>query len=318
MKPIAYPKKGTVEYNKITGEYSALFAKGLMDKTSRASHVVKLGLETRWLKWKHKNGCVRLLDKTVAELLVMDFDGLVDFYEKYDNIVKRKRFSKRQIGELKEIFDYDKGYKSVISKFFIAHADELQIYTCHYCDMAYINVYTDTASGNAKTHFDIDHFIPQSLCPPLALSLFNFVPSCPVCNERIKRYGLPNVSLNALRLLSPSSQGFAVDKNTRIKIGHKHAASGSTSDFVYFVANYPYKEYVSFFRLEDRYNFHKNEALRLEGLKKKYSPSQIKIIAKCLRRREADVREDIFNKRFIESNHRCFAKFTKDILNQKK
>ena len=308
MKPIAYPKQGTAEYKRITNDYSAIYAKRL------ASHKATPVLEDRWIDWKRKNGCVRSLDKTVAELLIMDFDGLVDFYKKYDTVVKSKSISERQIIKLKKIFDYDNRFKSSISQFFIRHADELKIYTCHYCEMAYINVYTDKTSGKAKTHFDVDHFIPQKLCPPLALSLFNFVPSCPICNERIKHAFLPNVSLDELKLLSPSSPYFGVDKNIRIKIAHRPIVGGGTLDCVYIVSAYPYREYVNFFKLEDRYNFHKNEALRLECLKKKYSPSQIRIIARCLRRRETEVREDIFNRRFLESNHRCFAKFTRDIL----
>lgn len=64
--------------------------------------------------------------------------------------------------------------------------------------MAYINVYTETGKGVAKRQFDIDHFLPKGKCPPVALSLFNFVPSCPVCNERIKREDLPYVNLNEL------------------------------------------------------------------------------------------------------------------------
>lgn len=71
-----------------------------------------------------------------------------------------------------------------------------------------------------------------------------------------------------------------------------------------------------FFHLQERYDYHKIEALRLEKLKKNYSRSQIAQIAKCLHRTEKEVKEDIFNQRYMQNKHRCFAKFTVDILNQ--
>ena len=39
-------------------------------------------------------------------------------------------------------------------------------------------------------------------------------------------------------------------------------------------------------------------------------------IAKCLHRAEKEVKEDIFNQRYMQNSHRCFAKFTIDILNR--
>lgn len=73
---------------------------------------------------------------------------------------------------------------------------------------------------------------------------------------------------------------------------------------------------VDFFHLQERYDYHKIEALRLEKLKKNYSRSQIAQIAKCLHRAEKEVKEDIFNQRYMQNSHRCFAKFTIDILNR--
>ena len=243
----------------------------------------------------------------------MDFEDLVLFYEAFLRVCSKKRITSKSLHDLHEIFKYTNKYDSKISAFFKKHADELKIYTCHYCDMAYINVYTENGKGVAKSQFDIDHFLPKGKCPPVALSLFNFVPSCPVCNERIKREGLPNVNLNDLKFLSPSSFAFDLPKRIKVKLGH---LTSPRKDFIYFVAKYPYDRYVDFFHLQERYDYHKIEALRLEKLKKNYSKTQILQIAKCLHRSEKDVKEDIFNQRYMQNNHRCFAKFTIDILNR--
>ena len=312
MKPIEYPSKGSKEFAVLVNDYMGIFATDLADKVTKRGRK-RLGLESKWKNWKRKYGCVRALNNSFADLLTMDFEDLALFYEAFLRVCSKKRFTSKSLHDLQDIFKYTNKYDSKISAFFKRHADELKIYTCHYCDMAYINVYTENSKGVAKSQFDIDHFLPKGKCPPVALSLFNFVPSCPVCNERIKREDLPYVNLNELKYLSPSSFAFDLHKRIKVKLGH---SKSPRKDFIYFVAKHPYDRYVDFFHLQERYDYHKIEALRLEKLKKNYSRSQIAQIAKCLHRAEKEVKEDIFNQRYMQNSHRCFAKFTIDILNR--
>lgn len=312
MKPIEYPSKGSTEFANLVNDYKGLFAADLADRVAKRGRK-RLGLESKWKNWKRKYGCVRALNNSVEDLLTMDFEDLVLFYEAFLRVCSKKRITSKSLHDLHEIFKYTNKYDSKISTFFRKHADELKIYTCHYCDMAYINVYTENCKSIAKSQFDIDQFLPKGKCPPVALSLFNFVPSCPVCNERIKREDLPYVNLNDLKFLSPSSFAFDLHKRVKVKLGH---LISPRKDFIYFVAKYPYDRYVDFFHLQERYDYHKIEALRLEKLKKNYSKTQIAQIAKCLHRTEQKVKEDIFNQRYMQNNHRCFAKFTIDILNR--
>ena len=312
MKPIEYPSKGSKEFAVLVNDYMGIFATDLADKVTKRGRK-RLGLESKWKNWKRKYGCIRALNNSVADLLTMDFEDLALFYEAFLRVCSKKIFTSKSLHDLQDIFKYTNKYDSKISAFFKRHADELKIYTCHYCDMAYINVYTENGKSVAKSQFDIDHFLPKGKCPPVALSLFNFVPSCPVCNERIKREGLPNVNLNDLKFLSPSSFAFDLHKRIKVKLGH---LTSPRKDFIYFVAKYPHDRYVDFFHLQERYDYHKIEALRLEKLKKNYSRTQILQIAKCLHRSEKEVKEDIFNQRYMQNNHRCFAKFTIDILNR--
>ena len=312
MKPIEYPSKGSKEFAVLVNDYMGIFATDLADKVTKRGRK-RLGLESKWKNWKRKYGCIRALNNSVADLLTMDFEDLALFYEAFLRVCSKKIFTSKSLHDLQDIFKYTNKYDSKISAFFKRHADELKIYTCHYCDMAYINVYTENGKSVAKSQFDIDHFLPKGKCPPVALSLFNFVPSCPVCNERIKREGLPNVNLNDLKFLSPSSFAFDLHKRIKVKLGH---LTSPRKDFIYFVAKYPYDRYVDFLHLQERYDYHKIEALRLEKLKTNYSRSQIAQIAKCLHRSEKEVKEDIFNQRYMQNNHRCFAKFTIDILNR--
>lgn len=273
MKPIEYPSKGSTEFANLVYDYKSIFVTDLADRVTKRGRK-RLGLESKWKNWKRKYGCVRALNNSVEDLLTMDFEDLVLFYEAFLRVCSKKRITSKSLHDLHEIFKYTNKYDSKISAFFRKHADELKIYTCHYCDMAYINVYTENSKSIAKSQFDIDHFLPKGKCPPVALSLFNFVPSCPVCNERIKREDLPYVNLNDLKFLSPSSFAFDLHKRIKVKLGH---SKSPRKDFIYFVAKYPYDRYVDFFHLQERYDYHKNEALRLEKLKKNYSRSQISL-----------------------------------------
>lgn len=243
MKPIEYPSKGTKEFADLVNDYVSIFVTDLADKVTKRGRK-RLGLESKWKNWKRKYGCIRVLNNSVADLLTMDFADLSLFYEAFLRVCSKKRFTPKSLHDLQDIFKYTNKYDSKISAFFKRHADELKIYTCHYCDMAYINVYTENGKGVAKSQFDIDHFLPKGKCPPVALSLFNFVPSCPVCNERIKREDLPNVNLNDLKFLSPSSFAFDLPKRIKVKLGH---LTSPRKDFIYFVAKYPYDRYVDFF-----------------------------------------------------------------------
>lgn len=62
--------------------------------------------------------------------------------------------------------------------------DSLGIKTCPYCNRQYITSWTDDKNG--KTTADLDHFYPKSLFPLFALSAFNFIPSCHICNSLMK------------------------------------------------------------------------------------------------------------------------------------
>lgn len=57
----------------------------------------------------------------------------------------------------------------------------LGIEVCPYCQRAYITNFEDEKKENTTS--DLDHFYPKGQYPYLALSLYNFVPSCKFCNS---------------------------------------------------------------------------------------------------------------------------------------
>ncbi|MBR6669554.1 MAG: hypothetical protein IKL31_02265 [Ruminococcus sp.] len=63
--------------------------------------------------------------------------------------------------------------------------DSLGIKTCPYCNAQYITSWIDK-SGSKHTTADLDHFYQKAYFPLFALSLFNFIPSCHICNSLMK------------------------------------------------------------------------------------------------------------------------------------
>lgn len=188
--------------------------------------------------------------------------------------------------------------------------------------MSYVNVYTIVEKNGAevkKRQFDQDHFLPKAKCPCVGLSLYNFVPSCQICNSRIKLDNMPRVSVDEYEQISPTSDSADFDNNITVRLRMKpRGKSLLTERYIYLRAMRPYRQYVDFFRLSERYSFHKCEAERLKGLKARYPKSNIKKMAKLLGYREKEVEEDIFNMGYLKEKGRCFEKFTRDVLGVKK
>lgn len=278
----------------------------------------------------------------VKDLLVMDFEGMADIYEEF---VKLKLDSKDVIiKEAKALFAYerfvdDKGIaheeqRTKIVGFLTDVKNGFDIHTCHYCDMAYINVYE--YGKEKKTHFDLDHVLDKGRCPILALSLFNLVPSCQVCNgPKIKGKRLLYKDGRLRKKLSPSSLKYDFEDKVIIEVLNTKGNS-STVDFESRMNEFEvrfntskdtdYEEEVKAFHLNERYNYHKCEALRLLDLKERYTDARIMEMARMLigsagtkgvppsASSLAELKRDIFAKEFGKNFHRSFGKMRDDLL----
>lgn len=286
-------------------------------------------LEERWRDFKELHPALSVFTESVKELMSATFCELVDVYERYQNLPSETQEQKEELATIKSylpnmVFNYDKTgaghqtHQGVISGFFRKKMDDLNIHTCYYCDMAYINPYI-VDDDEMKSQFDLDHALAKDDCPLVALSLHNFVPSCPVCNERLKRKNPLSDSLDGLKLVAPCSEDFDANKQIHFKVNQEKVC---TSGFMRHKDSYRmkinahgvYASYAKLFRLEERYEYHKGEALRLLDLKRKYPMSNIRQIARLMHKTADEVKEDIFGLHFSKNNHRCFDKMKRDIM----
>lgn len=324
MKTLNYHNLESSVLDRLKCDYMSIFEPDIDDEKDEDGRVVKEGMQRRWEAWKAKHDPTDTIKETVRELLMAGFDKLVDVYERFLNLgikLEDPNDGRKRNPDLKlldTIFRYTKNYDSKIADFFMKNAGLLKITTCYYCEMAYINTYhvkSDTDKYETLRQFDLDHFLPKSYCPCIGLSLFNFVPSCQICNSRIKLDNLPSDTYANYTKYSPSSKDADFDKNITIRLRPRPANGKLLGEhYIHFRTNPPYDEYVQFFHLRERYDFHQHEAVRLNQLRQRYPESKIKSIAKVLGYSNVQVKEDLFHLRYLKENGRCFEKMTRDIL----
>lgn len=79
-----------------------------------------------------------------------------------------------------------------------------------------------------------------------------------------------------------------------------------------------YQQVIDMFRLQERYDYHRIEGLRVMELKRKYRSSSIAMMANAMKSLPGfapeNIWEDIFGERFMTEQHRCFSKFRKDMM----
>jgi hypothetical protein len=298
MKQIEYPDSNSDEYTNLINAYLAIFEPELES------------MEERWLSWKklHK---VKVIKYRVKDLLIADATEIAKLYDQFialnissteiDKSTKKKCRSKAY-SELDDIFKYTNGYDGTIANFFIDRASQLHISTCFYCELSYINTYTVKTKNVTRRQFDLDHFIPRSKCPILGLSLFNFVPSCQVCNSRLKSDDIIGGNSEEYIKFNPTSKEYTFDSDVeiRLRMNELDTKFDDGNNFrIEFKCKNSYEKVVSFFHLDERYDFHKNEAIRLIRLTEKYPDSAINKISHLLSRPAVDIKEDLFNLKYV-------------------
>lgn len=183
--------------------------------------------------------------------------------------------------------------------------------------------------GINRNHFTLDHYIPQSSCCLFARSLYNFVPSCYVCNSKLKKEELLSDKSSALHTCSPTHKNYDSTGNLKFSLIQKSNVNifdyNKSTDRKQFLENFEIdiespntnNRIVSVLHLKQRYSLYKDKAVYLAYLKEKYSPQSLEEIAKILSQNiqgkvtANDVKNDIFNDPLYENE--SFSKLHKDI-----
>lgn len=223
--------------------------------------------------------------------------------------------------KLKEVFKYKGKFQAPISKFF---EDNLETRTCYYCNIHFVNEYefsediNDENKNNkdkSRNEFTLDHYYDKGNYPYLALSLYNLIPSCYTCNSKLKKIerfeNLPPNSINfdfhekiKFKLfLTKDCKDLNVEKSKNLEIKLKDEDENK------------YKKYREIFRLDERYNAHKDIVFEMIKKAEEYPDSRLKELQELTGIPFQKIKKDIFN--LIEEDEdlskKPFSKLIKDM-----
>lgn len=226
------------------------------------------------------------------------------------------------VSNIKKVFNYDEfisGHK--ITSYWLA--EKLDRNTCTYCNRLYTNtiIHKDENTGRVndstrliRPHFD--HWYSKSKYPVLALSFFNLIPSCSICNSSIK--GDTDFELNThfhpyFQDVSNGGFKYTYDQDSTKKVSVKvNATPGSKIE-----------KSLKDFKVQEVYNAHSNFELKdMLDLKFKYSENYLDTLLnstfKDLKLSKQEVYRLIFGVEYDEADFhkRPFSKFKKDILTE--
>lgn len=223
--------------------------------------------------------------------------------------------------QLNNIFDYEKFISSSKSTSYKL-ASVLDRNTCTYCNRLYTNTIIEKDPITKKfndagriTRPQFDHWFPKSKYPVLALSFFNLIPSCAVCNSSIKGDTPFTLATHIHPYLPDSTEEFLF--TYKLKDVHQSNVS------INFISGVKIKKTLEEFKINEVYNAHSNYELKdLLDLRHKYSDNYLDtLLNSTFNSLEVGMEEAyrlIFGVEIDESNFhkRPFSKFKKDILKE--
>lgn len=210
------------------------------------------------------------------------------------------------------IFKYAGGFARKTSSYSAYDlAESLNIQTCTYCN----RIYTKTVRNPSKiTRPEFDHWFPKETYPLLALSFYNLIPSCHVCNSSVKG----NTRMNLDDYVHPYVDGnldykfsYRIDKYNKYKFQITRSV-GSKEDAT-----------IKAFKIEEIYATHQDEIADLVRLRKLYSTKYLLQLRKLLSKSDQAISiEELYRLAFgthineVDFHKRPLSKMKKDILKE--
>lgn len=177
-----------------------------------------------------------------------------------------------------------------------------------------------------RHHFDLDHVLPKSGFRLVGLSLYNFVPSCQICNQKLKRTRVLGANGVPKEKLSPSCPNFDGERKTNFHLVPKAGVlagrlrptlNPQDYDLKLNAIDADYKDFIKLFKLEERYQQHKKVALHWTEMKYKYTDARIRMMEASLNHRSFSftrIKADIFQTDLYKDGSMILAKLRADML----
>ncbi|WP_210149565.1 HNH endonuclease [Chryseobacterium scophthalmum] len=334
---------------------------------------------------------------SMEEFFTLPFEKIVLYAKSLKNNVQNQTVTfnphyAKSISELQKIFNYSGLLQSSISPFFMRNSLSLNIRTCCYCNIDFVNSYIPFKNDyrdfydlinisdvddlckivnigpassikinklckgkikklsdiskqlkdsqrllnlllyaknpddsikfeilkDKKNHFTLDHILPQSKFPFFSLCLYNLVPSCYTCNSKLKGSEMLTDDFDMLSKISPTSDSY--ENPLKFKLLYKESFSRKnlpSESYQYNIELENKNNYTELLNLQGRYNFHKNESLKLIKQRRIYSDSQIVALSKFLKMDVIEIKKHLFGTSLFENDsNEPFDKYKKDIAKE--
>ncbi len=225
----------------------------------------------------YRDDCIEHLSnpKEIKNILKADTSQMklyIEFFKKYfpDSIDKGKELNKILREEIFEKEYINWSVRQNYGAYYFVKA--LGLNTCPYCNRNYTFV---VDNDSRKLRPEIDHFYPKSIYPFLAMSFFNLIPSCPICNHtklhKVKE-GLENpydIEIDSYKFtFTPLNIEFAVvEREKYIFDSFEIEINGNLAN-------------IELFKLDELYKQHKDIVLELLVKKAYYPQSYIEELSK--------------------------------------
>jgi len=165
--------------------------------------------------------------------------------------------------------------------------------------------------------FTLDHVLPKENYPYFALSLFNLLPSCYVCNSKLKKS-------NQLGIKSPTDNNFDFHEKVKFKIFLSNKNNQiqfnkpNSIDLYLKSINNEFDDYIKIFNLNERYSFHKYKVIEMINKRNRYPDTRIQELANITNQSFDRVKMDLFGEYLFDDDLSKFplSKLTKDIAEE--
>jgi len=221
-------------------------------------------------------------------------------------IIKSKFHTKRVFDRIKRLFNYDL-FRNENGATFVTKS---QIEACPYCNRAFITCY----KKDSLTTADIDHFFPRSLYPFFGISLYNLIPCCSFCNERLKLAK----DFTKEEHLYPYENGFMdnvkfVIEPNRDDVLHFDDINAFSIRIRCDDSNTAAVSSIRTFHIEDLYQSHRQIVTRIARIKRLNTKERRDELQRLCGIPEAEINTYLNNLYLLSGEDGILSKFSKDI-----
>jgi len=253
----------------------------------------------------------------LKDIIILSADSMPAFIERIEKRISNLNpFSKKLFYiRLSVLFDYQAKFQSdTITPFF---QDAFIFRTCYYCNRAYITD-IEMKENEYKSTYQLDHYYEKSFYPYLALSFYNFIPCCSTCNSTVKNTMIKKKEDGCFtkKCIAPNHSSFNFDEKVKFETFNEFEPKDFTEIDLRLIEKdgEEYEEYIKLFKLNERYESHKDIVFEMIQRRKDFPDEKIVDISDMLSISTEKIKQALFGPELYDDlGHSPLSKLTKDI-----